>query len=164
MSRLDSAIDRLLAQRACLDLAVELVAGLSGPALELGLGNGRSYDHLRSRLGHRPIYVFERQVNAHPDCVPPGEFLLLGDFRETLPRAAAEIGDLAALVHADIGTGDKAQSVALARAIAPLVIPLMRPGGVLAADQPFDDGRLESLPLPAGVQPGRYHLYRRTDA
>lgn len=163
MSRLDSAIDRLCAQRACLERAAELVAGLPGPALELGLGNGRTYDHLRSRLGARAIYVFERQVNAHPDCIPPAEFLLLGDFRETLPRAAARLAGQAALVHADIGTGDKAQSVALARVIAPLVIPLMRSGGVLAADQPFDDDRLESLPLPAGIPPGRYHLYRRID-
>ena len=40
MSRLDSVIRRLQAQRACLDRAVDLVRDLPGPVLELGLGNG----------------------------------------------------------------------------------------------------------------------------
>ncbi|MGH6887075.1 MAG: class I SAM-dependent methyltransferase, partial [Geminicoccales bacterium] len=47
MSRLDSFIRRLEAQRACLDLAAARIADLPGPVLELGLGNGRTYDHLR---------------------------------------------------------------------------------------------------------------------
>src|SRR6202022_2543720 len=47
VSRLDSFIRRLKAQRACLDLAAGLVRGLDGEILELGLGNGRTYDHLR---------------------------------------------------------------------------------------------------------------------
>ncbi len=81
MSRLDSFIRRLEAQRACLDMAAALVGGLDGPALELGLGNGRTYDHLRELCPDRQIYVCERSVAAHPDCVPPSEFLLLGDMR-----------------------------------------------------------------------------------
>ena len=88
MSRLDSFIRRLEAQRACLELAADLVAGLDGEVLELGLGNGRTYDHLRKLFPHRKIYVCERTVAAHPDCVPPPELLLLGDMRETLPAAA----------------------------------------------------------------------------
>ena len=47
MSRLDSFIRRLEAQRACLDRAAALIAGIDGAVLELGLGNGRTYDHLR---------------------------------------------------------------------------------------------------------------------
>ena len=50
MSRLDSFIRRLEAQRACLDLAARLIEGLEGEILELGLGNGRTYDHLRQLL------------------------------------------------------------------------------------------------------------------
>ena len=67
MSRLDSFIRRLEAQRACLDRAAALVAGLAGPVLELGLGNGRTYDHLRALLPGRDIFVFERAVSAHPE-------------------------------------------------------------------------------------------------
>ena len=87
MSRLDSFIRRLEAQRACLDRAAELIARLDGAVLELGLGNGRTYDHLRELFPGRDIYVCERQVAAHPDCVPPADRLLLGDMRETLPVA-----------------------------------------------------------------------------
>ncbi len=85
MSRLDSFIRRLEAQRACLDRAAALISGLDGIVLELGLGNGRTYDHLRTLFPDREIHVCERQVAAHPDCVPPPEFLILGDMRETLP-------------------------------------------------------------------------------
>lgn len=160
MSRLDSAIRRLEAQRACLDWATR--AAPAGAVLELGLGNGRTYDHLRERLPGRAIYVFDRQVAAHPDCVPDDDHLFLGDFRETLPRAAVRLGRVAALAHADIGTGDPDASRALGRAIAPLVVPLLVPGALLLSDQPLDG--YAALPLPEGVPRGRYHAYRYAGA
>src|SRR5260370_16799645 len=82
MSRLDSFIRRLEAQRACLDHAAELIRDLDGFVLELGLGNGRTYDHLRSLFPDRPIYVCERQVAAPPDSVPPPDMLILCDIRQ----------------------------------------------------------------------------------
>ena len=91
MSRLDSFIRRLEAQRACLNRAAELIRGIDGIVLELGLGNGRTYDHLRELFPDRDIYVCERRVAAHPDCVPPPERLILGDMRETLPAAARPV-------------------------------------------------------------------------
>ncbi len=71
MSRLDSFIRRMLAQRACLNWAAEAVAGIAGPVLELGLGNGRTYDHLRELLPEREIYVFERPniFAGHTPCL-----------------------------------------------------------------------------------------------
>ena len=60
MSRLDSFIRRLAAQRACLDRAAALIDEIDGPVLEFGLGNGRTFDHLRERLPGRAIFVFER--------------------------------------------------------------------------------------------------------
>lgn len=161
MSRLDSAIRRLQAQRACLDHVCGLIAGLPGPVLEVGLGNGRTFDHMRQSLPGRPIYAFDRQVAAHPDCVPEAPFLLLGDFRETLPAAVARIGMPAALIHADIGTGDEAASRSLAETIAPALVALLAEGGILACDQPVAYPGLETLALPDGVPAGRYHLYRR---
>ena len=74
MSRLDSFIRRLEAQRACLNRAAALISGIDGTVLELGLGNGRTYDHLRELFPDREIYVCERRVAAHPACVPPGNF------------------------------------------------------------------------------------------
>lgn len=160
MSRLDSFIRRLQAQRACLDHAVELVRGLPGPVLELGLGNGRTYDHLRERLPGRDIYVCDRQVAAHPDCIPPPQFLILGDVRDTLPQAASRIGATVALVHADLGSGDEAASRRQAAELAPLIADLLQSGGIVVSDQAMSIARLRPLALPEGVKPGRYYLYR----
>jgi len=161
VSRLDSFIRRLEAQRTCLDRAVELIAGTEGVVLELGLGNGRTYDHLRELFPDRDIYVCERQVAAHPDCIPPADRLLLGDMFETLPAAWAMLGGRVALAHFDAGTGDAAGNLALAAGLRPLILPLLRAGAVLATQQPMDGAGLDRLPLPDGVAEGRYHLYRR---
>jgi S-adenosyl-L-methionine methyltransferase len=161
VSRLDSFIRRLEAQRACLDLAAELVVELDGAFLELGLGNGRTYDHLRKLCPDREIYVCERQLAAHPDCLPPAEFLLLGDMRDTLPAALPHLAGRIALAHFDAATGETAASLALAAAIGPLIVPLLRVGGALVSEAEFVCDSLAPLGLPAGIAPGRYHLYRR---
>ena len=160
MSRLDSAIRRLQAQRACLDRAVAMIADRPGPALELGLGNGRTYDHLREHLGGREIYVFERQVMAHPDSQPDAAHLILGDVLETLPGALERIGAPAVLAHLDIGTGAQAENAALAARLAPMLVTLLADGAVVASDQALAAPGLAPLPLPDGVAPGRYFMYR----
>jgi S-adenosyl-L-methionine methyltransferase len=162
MSRLDSFIRRLEAQRACLDHAAQLIAGLPGNVLEFGLGNGRTYDHLRSHLQDRDIYVFDRHIAAHPDCMPPADHLFVGDFLETLPCAAAQLGAHSALANLDVGNGDEVASQALACAMTPLVLRLLQPGAIIVSDQPITDPALEVMPLPAGIKPGRYFLRRRS--
>ncbi len=161
MSRLDSFIRRLEAQRACLERAVAMVEGLDGPILELGLGNGRTYDHLRQLCPAREIFVFDRQVAAHPDCIPDADHLLLGDIRETLPQAAARFGRSIALVHSDMGTGDAVGNARVAKYIAGLLPKLVLPGGVVISDQP-QPLDAEALDLPEGLSPGRYFIYRMT--
>jgi hypothetical protein len=161
LSRLDSFIRRLEAQRACLDNAAQLIDALPGNVLEFGLGNGRTYDHLREKLRARDIYVFERQVAAHPDCIPPADRLFLGDFLTSLPKAIQQLGQETALANLDIGSGDEAASQQLARTMTPFVLQLLKPGGVLISDQPIADPQLEAINLPAGIKPGRYFLQRR---
>lgn len=161
MSRLDSFIRRIEAQRACLNRAAALIRGSGGIVLELGLGNGRTYDHLRELFPDREIYVCERRVAAHPDCVPPTERLILGDMRETLPGLRGRFGGRVALAHFDAGTGDRAGNLALAAELIPSIAALLRRGGVLVSDPPVETSELEALPLPDGVVEGRYHLYRR---
>jgi hypothetical protein len=161
MSRLDSFIRRLEAQRACLGLAAALVRGLDGPVLELGLGNGRTYDHLRELCPEREIYVCERRVAAHPDCVPPAAFLFLGDMRLTLRSEGRRLEGRVALAHLDAGTGDAAASRAFAGEITPLIVPLLCEGAVLCSEPALTAAELAPVPPPDDVAAGRYHLYRR---
>src|SRR5712691_10421066 len=158
MSRLDSFIRRLEAQRACLDRAAELIRDIGGEVLELGLGNGRTYDHLRTLFPDREIYVCERRVAAHPDCVPPPERLILGDMRQTLAAARLRFEGRVACAHFDVGTGDAAANLALATELAPLIVPLLCAGAILVSDPAIDCPELETLPLPDGIAAGRYHL------
>ena len=80
--------------------------------LVLVVANGRTYDHLRELLPEREIFVLEREVNAHPDCIPDPAHLILGDVRATLPHAQQRLPGPAALAHLDVGTGDAAQNAA----------------------------------------------------
>jgi S-adenosyl-L-methionine methyltransferase len=161
VSRLDSFIRRLEAQRACLDFAARLVEGFEGDVLELGLGNGRTYDHLRQLFPDRKIYACERRLAAHPDCVPPAEYLLLGDMRETLRTVRELLADSIALAHLDPGTGDLAASRALALELTPLIVPLLRSGAILVSEPALRSDQLSLLEPPESVAPERYNIYRR---
>ncbi len=161
MTRLDTVIKRLMAQRSCLNAAAEALRSVPGHILELGLGNGRTYDHLRSLFPDRDIYVFDREVVSHPDCRPDAAHLFLGPMQDTLVDAAEKLGPSAALAHADIGFGDAAATERNVVALGPKILPLVRRGGLIICDQSLD--RFEGLnpvPLPSDVEPGRYHLYR----
>ncbi len=161
MSRLDINLRRLKAQRACLNQVAEVIRELPGPVLELGLGNGRTYDHLRQLLPEREIFVFERDVAAHPDCIPDAEHLYRGDFHDTLPAAAQRFAGQVALVHADIGSADLQRDARLAAFVAGHLAVLLRPGGIAASDRDVGFEGALPLALPAGLAPGVYHLYQR---
>lgn len=159
-TRLDRAIRRLEAQRTCLDWAIREIEGLPGPVLELGLGNGRSFDHLRAHLPGREIYVFERNPQAHPASTPAADHLIVGTLEETLPAAQKRFAGKVAFLHSDIGTGDDDRNKNFAAWLGPQIIPLLRPGAIVASDQKlaaFEDFR---VPPPPGVEEGRYFLYR----
>lgn len=160
MSRLDSFIRRLEAQRACLDHAAGLVKDLPGPVLELGLGNGRTFDHLRDRLPDRALYAFDRQNNAHPECQPAPGHLFLGEFSATIGEAAEKLGPTVALAHCDTGSGDVKATAAQAAWLGPAIRPLLRSGAVVISDQPLAAEGFTALALPGGVREGRYFLYR----
>jgi hypothetical protein len=160
MSRLDSFIARMQAQRDCLNFLKPAVDSLPGPICEVGLGNGRTYDHLRGLFPGRDIYVFERKVAAHPDCVPADDHLFLGEARESIPRAAQMLGGTAALIHTDLGTGDHEANVAIGKWLGPALDLLAVPGGYVLANQPLEVARWSRLADPPGVPKDRYFLYR----
>lgn len=165
MSRLDSFIRRLEAQRACLDWAIEAVRHVPGPVIELGLGNGRTFDHLRARLGGtRAIFALDRQLAAHPTSAPDQDHLVLGDFRDTLPALVRRLGGpVVALVHADTGSGDEAASRAQAERLVGLIDDLLAAGGIVVSDQNMAAAAHGWLTqnLPPGVASGRYFIYRK---
>jgi hypothetical protein len=161
MTRLDSAIRRLTAQRELLDWASGEIDD-TGLVLEVGLGNGRTYDHLRDRLPGRRIYVFERTPAAHPACTPPDEFLVVGDICDTLPDFAQRFGNRsAALIHVDIGTGNEDLNRLLALRLSPLIETLLQPGGLLLADRALVMPNCTDISSQTGVSKGRYFVYRR---
>ena len=151
----------MLAQRDCLNFAAEAIEHIPGPVLELGLGNGRTYDHLREVLPDRDIYVFELVVKSFASCTPPEDRIFLGDVTLNLVKAVETLGKTAVLTHCDLGTSDNKKNAQLAAQIAPLLDPLMVSGGIIVSNMPMD-GVLgwSTLPEPPGVKPGRYFLYQ----
>lgn len=161
MSRLDSFIRRMQAQRACIERAIELTRDLPGPVFELGLGNGRTFDHLRENCAGREIFVFERKVAAHPSCIPDPEQLFEGSLDETLTAALGRFRGRVALAHADLGSGRPAQDAEVSAFVAKHLAQLLASGAVVASDQDVGWPEAEKLPLPAPVEEGRYFLYRQ---
>ena len=81
LSRLDKLFYRVEAQHACLSWAFEQIADPPGVVFEMGLGHGRTYDHLRINLPDRDIYVFDREIDCIPDCRPPDNRLVSRRYR-----------------------------------------------------------------------------------
>ena len=160
MSRLDSFIRRMVAQRDCLNWAAKAVSDIPGIVLELGLGNGRTYDHLKELLPQRDIYVFEKELRAHSMSVPPEKFLFLGDIEQTLPLAADQLPEKAVLAHTDLGTSNAGACQALASRIGLPLKHLMAHDGIIVSNAGLEIPGLIPLDPPSGVKPGRYFIYR----
>jgi hypothetical protein len=161
LSRLDSFIRRLMAQRACLDMAASAIASVPGLVVELGLGNGRTYDHLREKLPDRRILVFERAPNPHALSTPPAQDLVPGPITETLlPALGAHAGSIA-LVHNDTGTGAPEIDRPLAQFVGRHLPRHLAPGGLIVSDQPLAAAGLDRLDPPSGVARDRYFIYRQ---
>ena len=157
MSRLESMQRRISAQIDGINWAAQEISGLEGDVLELGLGNGRTYDHLREVLPGRRIFVVDRVLQPHPSCLPPEELFLLGEGLEVLP-ALARKGQQFALVHYDFGRGIKADDVAEGAEMSQWIAKIMLSGGLVMSQQPLIG--FQTLRGPVTVDPDRYHFYR----
>ncbi|TDE39068.1 class I SAM-dependent methyltransferase [Antarcticimicrobium sediminis] len=157
MSRLDSMMRRLAAQRDGLNWAAEQIADLPGDIADLGLGNGRTYDHLREILPDRRIWVIDRVLQCHPSCTPPEADFLQGE-AEPMLRKLAQSGARLALAHYDFGFGIKEKDVAEAARLSPLIAATMQPGGLIISGQPLVG--FEQLKGPDTIAPDRYMFYR----
>ena len=160
MSRLNSFLNRLTAQKKLIEHAAPLIDGVDGPIVDLGLGSGRSYDHLRQNLPDRSIFAFDRRVDAPPGFIPDAHHMIVGEIRETLQYCQPRIGTQAALIHNDLGTGDDLANFCIAQWLGPLTNRLVATGGVILTSFPMDLPRCSPLPLPTGIGQNRYHIYR----
>ena len=115
---------------------------------------------LSETFPEREIFVLDRQIAAHPACVPDADHMFLGDIPETLTIVLTRLGRNAVLAHSDIGTGDSERSRELAARIAPLLAPSMLPGGIVLSDQLMVQAEWTELTLPNSIPLERYHIYR----
>ncbi|XDA97664.1 class I SAM-dependent methyltransferase [Sulfitobacter sp. LCG007] len=157
MSRLESFRRRLTAQIEGLNWAADAIAGIEGDVLELGLGNGRTYDHLREHLPDRRIWVIDRQMQAHPDCIPPKRDFLQGEADDILADLARGPHRMA-LAHYDFGHGEPEVDRAEGARLAPLIAAVMVPGGLIVSQQPM--GGLPRIAGPGKTETERYFFYR----
>lgn len=161
VSRLDVFIARMQAQKAFLEDVASRIAGIDGPVLELGLGNGRTFDHLREILPEREIFVFDRSVTAHPASIPDGEHMIIGEIRDTLAFCAPRVKRLAALVHCDLGSGDPTADLAKCAWLSPMVAERTAPGGFVATGIALEMDGFTEEPRSADAVKGNYRLYRK---
>ena len=157
MSRLESMRRRLTAQIDGLNWAAAVIDTLPGDVLELGLGNGRTYDHLRENLPNRLIWVIDRVLQPHPSCIPSAETFLQGEADDMLKELARQ-GAKIALAHYDFGFGVKELDVAEGRRLSPLIAALMVPDGLVVSQQPLVG--LTQIEGPDTIDKERYLFYR----
>lgn len=160
MSRLESMRRRLTAQIDGINWATCEIATLKGDILELGLGNGRTYDHLREKLPDRRIWVIDRVLQPHPSCIPPEEDFLQGEATDMLAELARKKTQIA-LAHYDFGYGVKDKDVAEGALLSPLIAALMVPGGLVVSQQPLTG--FKQIAGPDTIDPERYLFYRAPD-
>ena len=161
MSRLEDLANRLLTQRAALNRAVELIEPMEGIVVELGLGKGRSFDHLRERLPGREIYVFDRELSCEPEYAPPDEFRVFGEITRTLPAFCRQFAGQAVLVHSDLGTRHRERDMPLVEFVAENLDSLLKQGAVVASDRPMENAPWIRLPELREMECFPYYMYRK---
>ncbi|WP_414833215.1 class I SAM-dependent methyltransferase [Afifella sp. YEN Y35] len=161
MSRLESTINRLIAQKVLLDHVATLIGAREGPVFELGLGNGRTFDHLRQIFPQRDIFAFDRAIRAHAGCIPDAEHMVVGDMRDTLRLVHPRVPAKPVLIHADMGAGDPTADLATREWLSPLVAAWAADGGYVLSDRPLELPGFAELERPAEAPVSPHILYQK---
>lgn len=153
---------RMQVQKAYLDhmIAHLLQKQSSGLGVEIGLGSGRTYDHLRNYLPDYEIYAFDFKVECHPSCTPPPEYTVLGPAEETFPEWSKQRKGAASFVHCDIGTTDLVRDKAVYEKMLPHILHVTSQNGLVLSDRMLIDSSLLPIPLPGNTEEWPYFLYR----
>jgi hypothetical protein len=157
MSRLESMRRRLTAQIDGINWATNQIKAVDGDVLELGLGNGRSFDHLRQEIKGRRIWVIDRILECHPSCIPPVVDFLCGEAEDMLGNMASNHTRIA-LAHYDFGFGVKDLDVQEGVKLSPSIASVMVPGGLVLSQQPLVG--FNQISGPDTIDPERYFFYR----
>ncbi len=160
LSRLEKLYYRLEAQQVCLAWAFAQIADKPGVVFELGLGHGRTFDHIRKHLPGREIFVFDREVDAYLDCRPDPAQLILGDIADTLPEAKARFGGRVILAHSDVGSYPAEHNARIAQVVSANLAPVLADGALILSDLPLTITNTTRLPVPSGAREDRYNIYR----
>jgi hypothetical protein len=161
LSRLEKTLFRLQAQHASFAHLVTLIEGRPGIVAELGLGHGRTFDHLRRTLPDREIYVFDHADNAYQDCRPDPAYMIAGDIADTFPPFAERFAGQVILANSDVGSFDSASNARAAALMSRILPPAIAPHGYVMSDLPLTMPGFEQLPTPEGARDGAYYLYRK---
>jgi hypothetical protein len=161
MSRLDDLICRFSAQKATLDMATEAVRSKQGLVVELGLGSGRTFDHLRKRLPNKRIFTFDYAVNTHPGCEPLQDQLILGPIEETLAGFTKQHQGEVVLIHVDLGTKDLIRDQQLMTRLSPYIDKLVMSAGYIVSDRELKISRFEPIE-PNLLMGWPYYLYLKS--
>jgi hypothetical protein len=161
LTRLEKTLFRLRSQHAVLKFVLNRIRFAKGPVFEIGLGLGRTYDHLRHHLNDRRIFAFDRKSHAYDDCMPPADRLIEGELTQTLPQLVEKHSGSVVLSHVDIGSFDRRKNAEVARFLAAQLPECMAPGGFVVSDLPLETKLLQPLPLPDGAREGSIYLYQR---
>ena len=149
LTRLDRLLFRLEAQRICLHWAFDQIAGIPGVVFEMGLGHGRTYDHLRTHLPDREIYVLDREIDSFDDCVPPDDRFLMGDIADTLAEVGrGRFSGKVILAHADLGSYTEEHNFAMIAKLNGNLPSVLAPRAIVISDLPLELAGVRRLPLP----------------
>ncbi len=164
VSRLEKTSARLQSQIACLGWVFRQIKDMPGLVFELGLGRGRTYDHMRFHLGNRRILTFDREIVPIEDCRPPDDSIIEGELAQTLPEFAARHAGQVVLSNSDLGSYTKRHNETMTRLINAELPPAIASGGFVLSDLPLDMPGFEEVPLPSGAVEGHYRIFRKHTA
>lgn len=142
-SRLQLQIERFTVQEIALNRAFVYISDFPGSVVELGLGSGRTFDHLRINLPDRKIITFDFEIATHPGCEPLADQFIGGDISKSLPIFANDNPATVALLHLDIGTKNLAEDKLLYESLQPAIRKIMMPNGIIVSDRPNVVGTLK---------------------
>ncbi len=164
MSRLDDLVRRMQTQRSVLNRAIQKVReeNVSGTVIELGLGSGRTFDHLRENFPQREIMTFDWEMEATKDCVPLKQQFVKGEIQKTFPKFVVGKESSCALLHIDIGTKDRTRDKDLYASLTEKIVAILCAGGYVVSDRELFSSWLEPLDTSQDQLEGwPYFFYRK---